>query len=292
MAMQYLSGVDPSEMGKVKGKLIKKVAAKTKAVTKKVATKAKAAAKKVVRVSATPVREAFKVLLDVNFLGFAVKLKKAMAKDPKKTLEFWKKFGGDQKGLNTAIGRGIKHYEKHKGKKKVSGCISGTEDYDGEMGVVVAASVTAAATAAAPLIIALKPLLTGILGKKEAEAGETPEDAAVLDEAKDSFKEQVQEIASEPEPEPVKEVEPEPVKQIQSEPEPTKAVERSPIVAPQKSVVRTKKAVTKPKKGKVKIDENPEYIWYKDKRIWIGVGSFAALAAIVGVAVKMSHRKQ
>ena len=135
-------------------------------------------------------------------------------------------------------------------------------------------------------------MLTGILGKKEAEAGETPEDAAVLDEAKDSFKEQVQEIASEPEPEPVKEVEPEPVKQIQSEPEPTKAVERSPIVAPQKSVVRTKKAVTKPKKGKVKIDENPEYIWYKDKRIWIGVGSFAALAAIVGVAVKMSHRKQ
>src|SRR5437868_9240962 len=101
------------------------------------------------------------------------------------------------------------------------------------MGVVVAASVTAAATAAAPLIIALKPLLTGILGKKEAEEGETPEDAAVLDEAKDSFKEQVQEIAKEPEP----------VQEPESEPKAAhvKSVARSPTLTPKTKGVRAKK---------------------------------------------------
>lgn len=123
-----------SGIGKVKSakKIAKKAAGKT------LGQKLKKGAKVVLKVAAAPARNAFLLLVKLNFGGLATKLLQANTKKPTDLKRLWEgSLGGKINALVTAINTGSK-------KKKI-GCI----DCDNQIGAVTAA---AALAAAAPII--------------------------------------------------------------------------------------------------------------------------------------------
>jgi hypothetical protein len=113
------------------------------------------------RVALAPVRNAFLVLLKVNFRGSAAKLAQARAKDPAKVRAFWLKLGGDPNKFNTAIDQG-KGKKALFGQKKASISYYEDEMYIQGLGEPVAAGLAGAIAAAAPVLIALPKLLKSL----------------------------------------------------------------------------------------------------------------------------------
>jgi len=88
-----------------------------------------------------PSRAAYLLAVEVNVFMLAKRLKQLEEKKPGEVKRLWEKFGGDFNKLQKAIEKGVKHTWK-----KLSG--------ETEIGVVTAAAVTAAITAALPIITA------------------------------------------------------------------------------------------------------------------------------------------
>jgi hypothetical protein len=127
--------------------------------------------KMVAKVAAAPARNAFLLLVKVNFTNLAVKLSKAWEKQPAKLKNFWEGIGGNMEALK-------KQFEQGKGKKRIFGTI----------GIVDPASQTAvAATAAAPIIVKVAKILKDI--------GIDPEELVQI--GKDAVNQKVQELVKE-----------------------------------------------------------------------------------------------
>ena len=174
MALYSISGVGATAQQKAALKTAKaaKKAAPTKAAKQAAATEVKAArkaagrttgqvlkkgAKAVLKVAASPSRNAFLLLVSINFAGLATKLKAAWAKAPGKLQNFWEGIGGQTEALKKA-------WEKGSTKKRIFG-------YSG-----IGTDPATASVAAAPVLVKAAEFLKSI-GVDPAELVEIGKDA-------------------------------------------------------------------------------------------------------------------
>ena len=150
MALYSISGISKKAAKKAASTTVTKKAAATnvkaasQAAKKTTGTALKKGAKVVLKVAAAPVRNAFLLLVDLNFGGLATKLSSAWEKEPTKIQHFWEGAGGAISALKKA-------WEKGSTKKRIFGTDT--------IGVVPAA---ATATTAAPLLVKVASLLKEI----------------------------------------------------------------------------------------------------------------------------------
>ena len=132
--------VPPRKAARIK----KRAAKKAIRVQKRADKKARPRKHRVAKIAAAPARAAFLVIVRFNVGGMAKKLAAGYKKNPSKIKSFWAKFGGKWAALAKAISAGSKQ----------------------SIGVAPAV----AAAAAAPIVIALIPLLKEILkGSREGD---------------------------------------------------------------------------------------------------------------------------
>lgn len=164
MAIYSISGIGATKAVKKAAKAEKKAA--RKAAGKTLGQKIKKGTKAVLKVAASPARNAFLLLVKINFANLAVKLKKAWEKEPSKVQIFWEQIGGRIQALKT-------QWEKGATKKRIFGA---------EVGAVPAA---AAVTAAAPIIAKVASVLKDI--------GIDPDELVQI--GKDAINEKAQQLA-------------------------------------------------------------------------------------------------
>jgi hypothetical protein len=140
-------------------------APKRKAAAKAVAPAAPKEKKKIVlKIALAPARGSFLLLVGLNFMGLATKLKAAFANRADETQNWWKNLGGNPNELLRKTEQGAK-------KKRIAG--DDVEfNSEGQIGVVAAGTAAAAATAA-PILIKLAEFLSklGIDVKEVSEVG-------------------------------------------------------------------------------------------------------------------------
>ena len=119
--------------------------------------------KLVVRIALAPVRGAFLLLVGLNFMGTASKLKKAFDQKASATQNWWTKLGGNPNELLRKVNQGA-------AKKRILGIEDLQFPMEGQIGAVPAA---VAASTAAPILIKLAEFLKsiGIDAKEVVEAG-------------------------------------------------------------------------------------------------------------------------
>lgn len=135
----------PKGVAKKQAKAAVKAAKKAAGTT--LGQKLKKGAKVILKVAASPARNAFLLLVKVNFANLAVKLSKAWDKEPSKITEFWNGIGGQINNLK-------KQWEKGRTKKRILGCT----ECQAEIGFAPAA----AAAAAAPILAKVAQVLKNI----------------------------------------------------------------------------------------------------------------------------------
>lgn len=164
MAIYSISGFDESQIGLFKKK--QKAAAFTTsapATTSSPAPAKKPKKKIVLKIALAPARGAFLLLVGLNFLGLATKLKASFTNAAGKTESWWKNLGGNPNELLRKVNQGAT-------KKRILG-----DDYlfmsEGQIGVAPAAG--AAAATAAPILIKVAEFLKslGLDPKEIAETG-------------------------------------------------------------------------------------------------------------------------
>jgi hypothetical protein len=116
-------------------------------------------AKVVLKVAAAPVRNAFLLLVDLNFGGLATKIQKGWVKAPTKIQHFWEGAGGKMESLKKAFEKGAK-------KKRLLGfeCENNCGGYCSKCSKMIGAAPAAAAApaVAAPLLAKVATLLKSI----------------------------------------------------------------------------------------------------------------------------------
>ena len=141
-------------------------AAKKKAAAKTVTPAAKPKEKKkiVLKIALAPARGSFLLLVGLNFMGLATKLKNAFNNRADDTQNWWKNLGGNPNELLRKVEQGAK-------KKKLLGADVEFAS-EGQVGVVATGTAAAAATAA-PILIKLAEFLSklGIDVKEVSEVG-------------------------------------------------------------------------------------------------------------------------
>lgn len=140
-------------------------AAKKKTAAKAVTTAAPKEKKKIVlKIALAPARGSFLLLVGLNFMGLATKLKNAFSNRADETQNWWKNLGGNPNELLRKVEQGSK-------KKKLLGADVEFAS-EGQVGVVAAGTAAAAATAA-PILIKLAEFLSklGIDVKEVSEVG-------------------------------------------------------------------------------------------------------------------------
>jgi len=110
----------------------------------------------VLKIALAPARGSFLLLVGLNFMGLATKLKKAFTDNKDKTNNFWSSLGGNTNELLRKVEQGAK-------KKRIFG-------YHDEIGVISTASISAAA---APILLKVANFLKelGIDPAEIANAG-------------------------------------------------------------------------------------------------------------------------
>jgi organic hydroperoxide reductase OsmC/OhrA len=118
----------------------------------------------VLKIALAPARGSFLLLVGLNFMGLATKLKNAFANRADETQNWWKNLGGNPNELLRKTEQGAK-------KKKLLGADVEFAS-EGQIGVVATGTAAAAATAA-PILIKLAEFLSklGIDVKEVAEVG-------------------------------------------------------------------------------------------------------------------------
>lgn len=164
MPMYSISGVSNNkQVGLFKKK---KTAATTTATASAPVPAAQPKEKKkiVLKIALAPARGSFLLLVGLNFMGLASKLKAAFDRDANKTQNWWKNLGGNPNELLRKVNQGA-------AKKRILG-----DEYEfaseGQIGVVAAAPAVATATAA-PILVKIAQFLAdlGIDTKEVAEVG-------------------------------------------------------------------------------------------------------------------------
>jgi organic hydroperoxide reductase OsmC/OhrA len=128
------------------------------------ATKPKEKKKIVLKIALAPARGSFLLLVGLNFMGLATKLKNAFTNKADETQNWWKNLGGNPNELLRKTEQGAK-------KKRILGADVEFAS-EGQIGVVATGTAAAAATAA-PILIKLAEFLSklGIDVKEVAEVG-------------------------------------------------------------------------------------------------------------------------
>jgi len=137
---------------------------KKKAAAKAVAPVQKEKKKIVLKIALAPARGSFLLLVGLNFMGLATKLKNAFDNRADETQNWWKNLGGNPNELLRKVEQGAK-------KKRIAG--SDVEfNSEGQIGVVATTAAAASATAA-PILIKLAEFLSklGIDVKEVSEVG-------------------------------------------------------------------------------------------------------------------------
>jgi hypothetical protein len=140
-------------------------APKKKTAAKAVAPAAPKEKKKIVlKIALAPARGSFLLLVGLNFMGLATKLKNAFDNRADETQNWWKNLGGNPNELLRKVQQGAK-------KKRIAGA-DVEFNSEGQIGVVAAGTAAAAATAA-PILIKLAEFLSklGIDVKEVSEVG-------------------------------------------------------------------------------------------------------------------------
>ncbi len=159
-AKKAAKGKEAKRAAKVEVKAARKAAGRTAGQVLKKGTKV------VLKVAASPMRNAFLLLVKVNFANLGVKLKKAWDKSPSKLQTFWESAGGKIDALKKA-------WEKGSTKKRIFG-----DD-------TIGAAPAAAAATAAPLLVKIADLLKKI--------GIEPDELVEI--GKDALNQKAQELA-------------------------------------------------------------------------------------------------
>ena len=140
--------------------------AKKRTASKTVAPVAKPKQKKkiVLKIALAPARGSFLLLVGLNFMGLATKLKNAFDNRADETQNWWKNLGGNPNELLRKVQQGAK-------KKRIAGADVEFAS-EGQVGVVATGTAAAAATAA-PILIKLAEFLAklGIDVKEVSEVG-------------------------------------------------------------------------------------------------------------------------
>lgn len=161
MPMYSISGVSNN---KQVGLFKKKKPAVTNVPGSTPAAAPKEKKKIVLKIALAPARGSFLLLVGLNFMGLASKIKAAFDKDANKTQNWWKNLGGNPNELLRKVNQGAV-------KKRILG-----DEYEfaseGQIGVVAAAPAVATATAA-PILVKIAQFLAdlGIDTKEVAEVG-------------------------------------------------------------------------------------------------------------------------
>jgi hypothetical protein len=140
-------------------------APKKKTAAKAVSPAAPKEKKKIVlKIALAPARGSFLLLVGLNFMGLATKLKTAFANRADETQNWWKNLGGNPNELLRKVEQGAK-------KKRIAAADVEFSS-EGQVGVVATGTAAAAATAA-PILIKLAEFLSklGIDVKEVAEVG-------------------------------------------------------------------------------------------------------------------------
>ena len=144
----------------------KKAAKKAAAPVAQAATAAKPKEKKkiVLKIALAPARGSFLLLVGLNFMGLATKLKNAFSNRADETQNWWKNLGGNPNELLRKTEQGAK-------KKRIAAADVEFSS-EGQIGVVATGTAAAAATAA-PILIKLAEFLSklGIDVKEVSEVG-------------------------------------------------------------------------------------------------------------------------
>jgi hypothetical protein len=159
-AKKAAKGKQAKKAAKVEVKAARKAAGRTAGQVLKKGTKV------VLKVAASPMRNAFLLLVKINFANLGVKLKKAWDKAPSKLQTFWESAGGKIESLKKA-------WEKGSTKKRIFG-----DD-------TIGAAPAAAAATAAPLLVKIADLLKKI--------GIEPDELVEI--GKDALNQKAQELA-------------------------------------------------------------------------------------------------
>jgi organic hydroperoxide reductase OsmC/OhrA len=139
--------------------------AKKKTASKAVTTAAPKEKKKIVlKIALAPARGSFLLLVGLNFMGLATKLKNAFTNRADETQNWWKNLGGNPNELLRKTEQGAK-------KKRIA-ATDVEFNSEGQIGVVATGTAAAAATAA-PILIKLAEFLSklGIDVKEVSEVG-------------------------------------------------------------------------------------------------------------------------
>jgi len=139
--------------------------AKKKTASKAISPSAPKEKKKIVlKIALAPARGSFLLLVGLNFMGLATKLKAAFVNRADETQNWWKNLGGNPNELLRKTEQGAK-------KKRIAGA-DVEFNSEGQIGVVAAGTAAAAATAA-PILIKLAEFLSklGIDVKEVSEVG-------------------------------------------------------------------------------------------------------------------------
>ena len=137
---------------------------KKKAASKAVAPVPKQKKKIVLKIALAPARGSFLLLVGLNFMGLATKLKTAFDNRADETQNWWKNLGGNPNELLRKVEQGSK-------KKRIA-ATDVEFNSEGQIGVVATGTAAAAATAA-PILIKLAEFLSklGIDVKEVSEVG-------------------------------------------------------------------------------------------------------------------------
>ena len=139
--------------------------AKKKTASKAISPSAPKEKKKIVlKIALAPARGSFLLLVGLNFMGLATKLKAAFVNRADETQNWWKNLGGNPNELLRKTEQGAK-------KKRIAGA-DVEFNSEGQIGVVAAGTAAAAATAA-PILIKLAEFLSklGIDVKEVSKVG-------------------------------------------------------------------------------------------------------------------------
>jgi len=130
-----------------------KTKAERKERRKKILSKVRKGGKLLMKVSMIATRGAFISSVMLNLFNLATRLTQMKEKNPEALKKFWEGFGGEMKGLDKAIAKGLQRirFKKAQKEKKKKGKVSGDDAQIGE-----------AYTAAGIVAIAL-PIVTGAI---------------------------------------------------------------------------------------------------------------------------------
>jgi len=160
----------------------RKTKAERKERRKKILTKVRKGGKLVMKVSMIATRGAFVSAVMLNLFNLATRLTQLGEKNPDAIKKFWENFGGEMKGLNKAIAKGLQRkrfkLKEKEEKKKRKGKVNGDQ---AQIGEYTAAAIVAIAL---PIVTAAIKLFTS---NKSDKKGDADNDAANVQALKDAL---------------------------------------------------------------------------------------------------------